>query len=337
MKASGRFDPDYYVSQLRRIGFRRHLPLVHYLWSGERKGRRPFPDFSPLVYLTQHEEIIDANVSPLYHFITAQGRPAITVRTTSPEDFEAKLAAIVAGRVDTARRPLAIHIHIFYYHLVPEMFELLDRLDVAADLFFTIVEKPGFDAIAARIRARWPDGVVLASPNHGRDIYPFIALVNAGAFDRYALVGRIHTKKSVHRRDGDLWRRHLMTDILKNDGRVARIVARFAADPSCGIVVADGQYLTDERWWGESRARVGALCARIGITADDYPLGFPAGSMYWVRPSILAAFRRMQLAAADFEAESGQVDDTTAHAVERAMGTVARALGLTVVEVKDVI
>src|SRR5712692_3941966 len=39
IRASGTFDGRHYIKQLKRVGFRRFLPLIHYLWSGERKGR----------------------------------------------------------------------------------------------------------------------------------------------------------------------------------------------------------------------------------------------------------------------------------------------------------
>ena len=45
--------------------------------------------------------------------------------------------------------------------------------------------------------------------------------------------------------------------------------------------------------------------------------------MYWVRGFVLQGLRALNLTAEDFEAEAGQVNATTAHAVERFIGIVA--------------
>jgi lipopolysaccharide biosynthesis protein len=54
--------------------------------------------------------------------------------------------------------------------------------------------------------------------------------------------------------------------------------------------------------------------------------------MYWARGSILRRLRALHLIAADFEPESGQEDGTTAHALERVIGLLAREAGMRVLE-----
>src|SRR5882672_7594289 len=75
IRASGKFDGPHYAGQLRRVGYRRFFPLVHYLWSGERKGREPFAGFSPTFYLALHEELIGRDISPLHHSLGRGAKP----------------------------------------------------------------------------------------------------------------------------------------------------------------------------------------------------------------------------------------------------------------------
>src|SRR6516162_1407192 len=38
IRASGRFDADHYLAQIKNRGLKHHFPLTHYVISGERKG-----------------------------------------------------------------------------------------------------------------------------------------------------------------------------------------------------------------------------------------------------------------------------------------------------------
>ena len=55
--------------------------------------------------------------------------------------------------------------------------------------------------------------------------------------------------------------------------------------------------------------------------------------MYWVRAFVIQGLRALQLTATDFDPERGQVDGTTAHALERLVGILTEEAGLTVEEI----
>lgn len=327
IRRSGRFDSAHYIGQLGRIGHRRFVPLIHYLWSGERKGREPFPGFKPKLYRMFNEELIDGGVSPLHHFVLRQGRPA-----GSPEAARPELAASIAAMVQQS--PVAVVCHIFYHSIVDEMVALIAGLDVSADLIFTLTDREGSGEIAARLAKRWPRAAVLRFPNRGRDILPFVTLINSGKLDGYAAVLKLHTKRSLHRRDGDTWRRRVMEPLFHAP---RAIIEWFERGPASGLVAADGAFLVGDRHWGPNLARGRELAARLGIDVDRITLGFPAGSMYWISPVILREIGHLDLDSADFEAELGQLDGTTAHAIERLIGVIGEAKRLRMVEVRDVL
>ena len=105
--------------------------------------------------------------------------------------------------------------HVFYHDLWDEIADRIEAAGIAFDLFVTITDKgKETDALVERIRARFPAARTLRYPNRGRDVLPFVHLVNAGALDGYQAVCKVHTKRSPHREDGDHWRRHLMAGIL---------------------------------------------------------------------------------------------------------------------------
>ena len=234
-----------------------------------------------------------------------------------------------------AAADLAVVAHIFYHDLWDEIADRLAGAGIAFDLFVTITDKGAeTDALIARVAERFPRARTLRYPNRGRDVLPFVHLVNAGVLDGYRAVCKVHTKRSPHREDGDHWRRHLIAGILP-EGRTEALLSRFLASPDAAVWVADGQHYRSPDWWGSNRERVARLLARLEIRMVG-DLAFPAGSMYWLTPAMIAMIKALMLAPEEFEVEAAQLDGTLAHAFERTLGFVVAAGGLKVVETGEI-
>ena len=93
--------------------------------------------------------------------------------------------------------------------------------------------------------------------------------------------------------------------------------------------MADGHRTEGAQWWGPNRDRGAELLARAGLAADKGvpDLVFAAGSIYWIKSAALKALMALPITSADFEPEMGQVDGTTAHALERVFGLIIAAAG----------
>ena len=196
----------------------------------------------------------------------------------------------------------------------------------------TVTEQPGAPELAEDISQGFATAWVKLVPNHGRDIYPFVALVNSGLIERYPVVCKLHTKRSPHRRDGDAWRRELIRAILGSPANVSAILRAFADDDSLGLVVADGHLYSGAKWWDGNMTRCEELALRSGIEIAPDTVTFAGGSIFWVRGNVLRRVRELDLGATSFERETGAVDGTTAHAVERLFSVFAVAEGLRVAE-----
>ena len=80
--------------------------------------------------------------------------------------------------------------------------------------------------------------------------------------------------------------------------------------------------------WGRDYDIARRFLAECGITIDNgHLLEFPAGSMFWFRPQAVAPLLKRRLTFDDFPAESGQIDGTIAHAIERLFLYMAEAQG----------
>ena len=340
MQKSGLFDRPFYLAVnpgLHKIFH--YFPERHYLLVGERAGLYPNPDFSPKAYLRHNPDLRQTTLSPFDHYLrTGRHENRITKDMPSDNSFSQRidLPRLNEGMADPA--PYAIVVHLYYHELWEEFAETLAAQDFEFDLFVTLTYKGDeTDVLMAQIRAQWPQARVVAMPNRGRDIFPFLHLINAGLLRGYQAVCKIHSKKSPHRQDGDHWRQHLIRGILPDANEDANLstqalLQHFCQDPKAGVWVADGQHYDDPQWWGSNFDRVCWLLQTIEVPVEEARLSFPAGSMYWLKPQLLDLLRGLQLTVDSFDPEEGQTDGTLAHCLERALGMMVDCAGLQILQ-----
>ncbi len=229
----------------------------------------------------------------------------------------------------TAR--IAVVAHVFYADVWREMAEGIANIPEAFDLFVTLVTGVS-DGLAVAIHERFPDAHVVYVDNHGRDIFPFIALIRTGALFGYELICKIHSKRSLYRAGGDDWRKHLIGGVLGSPSLVREIVAAFRADPDLGIVVAENQIFGGRVFWISNEARSRRLFRDIGLNESAFERDFVGGSMYWIRPLILRPLDALRLDHDDFEPEPLPTDGMTAHSVERLVSLLCHDAGMKIQE-----
>lgn len=235
---------------------------------------------------------------------------------------------------------LAVVIHVYYPELVDELTRHLEVIPVPFDVLVTNASEETVEEDRFRV-GNAGRVVVLPVENSGRDLAPLVFLVNAGYLDPYDLVLKLHTKKSAWREEhealegsGVEWREALLDGLVGSTENVEEIIGAFAADPGLGCVTADGSIVGPEHW-GNNEHAVNELLKRIGMEQGYSDLEFAAGSMYWIRAFVLQGLRAFTMGPADFEDEDGQIDGTTAHALERIIGIVTREAGFRLATASD--
>ncbi len=223
----------------------------------------------------------------------------------------------------------AVVAHVFYPEMLHEIVACRRAVSETTDLHITTVPTLA-QAIRAALRDE-PRVHVHPCVNRGRDIAPFLALLNARILAPYDAVLKVHAKRSPHLWTGGLRRRLLLTLLAGRREQTARILALFAR-PEVGMVGWRACFRSRKLYWMLNEGRVRALAARMAPGAE-IGLGFFEGSMFWFRPAALEPLRQLELSADQFEEEAGQIDGALHHAVERAFTLAAVAAAFDCVDI----
>ncbi len=221
---------------------------------------------------------------------------------------------------------IAITAHIFYLDLAKEIIALRDIFPEPVPVFFTVPLDRAEEL--SRIVAPVPGVTLFPCENRGRDIAPFLSLLQSGALDSFDAVLKLHSKRSPHLIDGDLRRKLLFAMLCGERSATYRILRAFE-EPDTGLVGWHDSYRTDRAFWMANQDRVYEISERMHAAAFA-KLGFFEGSMFWFRPKALDALRGLNLPLDAFEAEAGQLDGTLHHAIERCFTIAAWSRGYTV-------
>ncbi|XCE19122.1 rhamnan synthesis F family protein [Candidatus Liberibacter asiaticus] len=222
----------------------------------------------------------------------------------------------------TIKSKIAIVVHCYYQDTWIEISHILLRLNFDFDLFVTVVEaNKDFEQDVLKY---FPSAQLYVMENKGRDVRPFLYLLELGVFDRYDYLCKIHGKKSqregYHPIEGIIWRRWLFFDLLGFSDIAIRIINTFEQNPCLGMI-GSRRYRRYKRWSffakrSEVYRRVIDLAKRAGFPTKRLHLDFFNGTMFWVKPKCLEPLRNLHLIG-EFEEERNLKDGALEHAVER--------------------
>ena len=154
--------------------------------------------------------------------------------------------------------------------------------------------------------------------NRGRDIAPKLVGFR-DVYDRYEFMLHLHSKETPHVAEHRYWRQYLLETLVGSTAIVRSVFEIFSQAPKVGIVAPQHfELVAGVDDWGPNFSIGRQLAARMGFdVAQDNALDFPSGSMFWARAAALKPLMQLNLSFADFPPESGQIDGTISHAIER--------------------
>jgi len=233
---------------------------------------------------------------------------------------------VVRKKYGKDTKPLAIIVHAFYEDIFDEIVEHLKNIhSIPFKLYVTTTHEK-----AASIRRKMTEagltGFLLPVENRGRDILPFFRLMPYVLEAGHDFLIKVHTKKSMHREDGEVWRRDLFEKLLPEKS-IELLLNFLDENPKVGILGPTGHLTPMRHYFGSNALPVLRFAARLGVNSKSLEdLSFVAGSMFIARVEVFHPIFNLALDDDEFEPELAQVDGTLAHAIERLFAVSAFAM-----------
>jgi len=222
---------------------------------------------------------------------------------------------------------LAVCAHLFHADMVTEMLRWAHNIPLRFDFIVTTdtqLKKSQIEKVLAQSE-KINNAVVRVVKNRGRDMSALF--INCRDFfldDRYALVCRLHTKKSPQ--DGASssrgFTRHVVENLLNSEGYVTNVLDMFEDNPWIGVAVppiVHISYPTLGQAWYTNRPMVEELVRRLKLKVklDLATPVAPYGGMYWFRPRALRKLFEYEWKLEEFGEEPNSHDGDLGHALER--------------------
>jgi len=215
---------------------------------------------------------------------------------------------------------VALHLHVYYPELLPEIIERLLRNRICPDLFISITDESIREQVLRGFK-KYKGALIdiLLVPNRGRDIGPLLTAFGHRIIDNYDFIGHLHTKKTADIKDdnvGKSWCRFLLENLLGGEsGALAdSILSEMKKDSTIGMVFPDDPNVIG---WSANRIFAEPIAARVGLQKLPEYFVFPVGTMFWARTSALAPLINLNLNWDDYPEEPLPYDGSPLHALER--------------------
>jgi len=229
---------------------------------------------------------------------------------------------------------VAFVIHVFYMDIFEEIFNyLLLGENRNFKLFVSVTSETHKTDVCSRLEGSGFDFEVALYENRGRDVLPFLRVMRRVISQGYGIFVKVHTKKTLHRSNGEEWRRDLYTKILSSE-RLSQSLSLLKCSPDLGIIGPEGHVLPIEPYFGSNANKVFQIGERLGVSKPEVgKMKFIAGTMFVAKTAALIPLIELGLDENDFEPECGQIDGTLAHAIERCISISAFSVNMKLITI----
>ena len=228
---------------------------------------------------------------------------------------------------------IAVQAHVFYIDLLNEIINKTNNIPVNFDLYITtnteekkiVIE----DYVQKYTKANKYE--IIITENKGRDVLPFLTQLNKEVIKKYKYFCHIHTKKTMNDPIyGENWRHYLYNNLLGNKDIISEYLTYFENDEKLGVIFPDTYSTVIKYTIKESirnKRNINKLLQKVfpGFQVGN-KFDYPAGDMFWARTN--AVYQVFELNISELcPRETGQIDGTIMHAIERIWLFIAKLNG----------
>lgn len=229
-----------------------------------------------------------------------------------------------------SRFGIAVQIHIYYVDVLDEMISYLNQIPYSFDCYVSTDTKEKQNRIKKIMLKKCKSRKLYVEvfENRGRDVAPLLMQMKERIF-KYDYICHIHSKKTIANDYGSEWRKYNYEHLLGNSAYLKRIFYLFETQPNIGIWIPETYPVLElQAEWGGNRTGAAKLLHKLNIEMDlpGKPV-FPVGNMFWARTDAVRKLFAYGFTSGDFPVESGQMNATLAHQIERVWIYLAAAQG----------
>ena len=231
------------------------------------------------------------------------------------------------------KKVLAVVIHAFYFDIFTRIIEKTKSIGIPYALYIT-THKAIAQEVSSHIKLLGLDAHIEVYENKGRDILPFLKIINLIKTNGHQVILKLHTKKSPHKfSKGRRWC-DSMVDQLLDASVIDKVIENFTTYPTIGLI-APHRHLHLLRYKGGSNMpHITELADKIGYQGNINQQSFVGGTMFYARANAFDSLLKLNIKDTDFEKEPIPIDGTLAHVIERTFGLAANKEGLETVDTK---
>lgn len=329
-KVNGLFDLEWYsVHQQRTFGSELEA-FKDYLHKGCFSNINPSPAFDSETYYKANVDIYHAGINPLVHFIQSGSSEGRVSAPAIPRWAPLKTISTTTD-CETPEFTIAVCLHVFYEDFIDYYAKCLKDFPTNVDVFVSIakpeIEKLVDEKIAILSTVNKVTTKVV--PNHGRNFGPMLVEF-AQDLQNYDLFCHLHSKKSLYSgRQQTQWADYLGEYLLNDKHVIKQVLNQFETDPTCGIYYPTSFWMMPN-WvnhWLKNKPFTSKMERDWGIEINNDFLPYPAGGMFWARPTALKQLLDKKYSYEDFPGEPLPNDGSELHALERGLGLLAEKNG----------
>lgn len=328
-KASGLFDAAWYSANQCRVFSCEQEAFEDYLNKGAFSCVNPSPNFDTELYYKCHTDIYLQGEQALVHYMAhgkSEGRLAMPA---SRKWYPKAISATADGEISNQK--IAMCFHVFYGEFIDYYCDALAKFPQLVDVFVSVAS----EELAAKAMRDFEACLkvnkvtVKVVPNHGRNFGPMLVEF-AQNLQRYDLFCHMHSKKSLYSgRVQTQWADYLGEYLLKDQHVIKQVLNHFNDNPKSGIYYPTSFWMMPN-WvnhWLKNKPHAKRMADEWDIELKDDFIAYPAGGMFWARPSALKQLLIKEYNYDDFPAEPLPNDGSQLHALERMLGLLAEKNG----------
>jgi lipopolysaccharide biosynthesis protein len=226
-------------------------------------------------------------------------------------------------------KEVGVFIHVYYEDYLPRLNKVLSEFREyypLVEFFFTSPKAEIVQTLEGMKLKHANLSKVVLSQNRGRNFGPLFVSFPKEIRD-FEFVVHIHTKKSTHekREYAQEWADLLWGNLLENTEVFKRNLSVMRDTSSASLLYPVDLNLQHPTCYGWKQARIIKIPDLdenlFGSRKDGQRFPFPIGGMFMARSAWLTGvFLRRKWSYSDFPEESGQIDMTSQHMIERLLG-----------------